>query len=166
MTKYHDPIKPSDEWLQDFKENHWYNPITGIFTNKSTSSQVGSDSSGYVILKYKGIRRYAHHMAWYLYYGQWPESTIDHKNRRRSDNRINNLQTTNMSGQARNRDARSHNLEYMNISPYGKGIYFRKGRYEVYINRKPKREYLGVYYTLGEAQEAVKAYHDRAKRKD
>lgn len=166
MTKYHDPVPPPEEWLQEFLKAHTYNPLTGEIDRPSSKYKIGSKNNGYILIGYKGIRRYAHHLAWFLYYKEWPKATIDHKDRNRLNNRIDNLELSNMSLQAINHPSRSLDLKYVNQSIHGKGIYFRKGRYEVYINRKPKREYLGVYYTLEEAQKAVKAYHDRAQRKD
>ncbi len=40
-------------------------------------------------LKYKKVR--AHHLMWAWVYGEWPKRQIDHINRNRDDNRIENL---------------------------------------------------------------------------
>ena len=49
------------------------------------------NQSGYILIQVSGKKLSAHRLAWFLYYGKWPEKTIDHKNRVRTDNRIVNL---------------------------------------------------------------------------
>jgi len=157
-TDYHDPEKPKDHVLQYIKDNFIYDSYTGIISG-STNKPVGGLSAGYLQIKFTidrvKHRHYAHHIAWFLYHGEWPSKTIDHKDRNRSNNKITNLVVSTMGGQAANRPKRQHDLEYENMSRYGKGIYYRKGRYEVYIVREKVRQYLGVFKTIESAQEAI-----------
>lgn len=46
-----------------------------------------------VIFNYKPY--YAHRIVWLLVHGEWPTEIIDHINRNRNDNRIENLRDTN-----------------------------------------------------------------------
>lgn len=77
-----------------------YDPETGIFTRKVTSSpnpraQAGKQAGGRIAHGYRGIRidgvRYLEHrLAWFITYGYWPKE-LDHINGQKDDNRIANL---------------------------------------------------------------------------
>ena len=80
------------------KSSVFYNPATGDLTWKtgSLSNPIGSISNGYLkyIYRYdKGLFKAAsnHRVAWFLHYGYWPNSYIDHVNGFKSDNRLENL---------------------------------------------------------------------------
>lgn len=49
------------------------------------------DKDGYLIIKIKGKQFKAHRIVWLLHYGHFPKMEIDHINRIRTDNRIENL---------------------------------------------------------------------------
>lgn len=64
----------------------------GKITRSDRKNSNGSiDTKGYLILKIKGKQFKAHRLAWFLYYGEFPDKVIDHINRNRLDNRISNL---------------------------------------------------------------------------
>lgn len=112
----------------------------------------GVNSNGYVRVYIKYKEYLGHHVAWYLYYGKWPIMELDHKNRVKNDNFIDNLreatdiqQTANLSSQ----------------SKYGRCIWYHKriSKYEVCIRTNGKRNYLGIFESV---QEAVNA-RDKAE---
>src|SRR6185436_2505792 len=84
---------------------HWvrevliYHSDTGIFRwAKSVSNRVRAGdvagslgSRGYLLIKLKGRSIQLHRLAWFMHYGEWPKHNIDHINRDRLDNSINNL---------------------------------------------------------------------------
>lgn len=82
--------------IEEFLE---YNPDTGdlIWLKRpSNCVKVGSvarskTTDGYLAVCVKGKQYKAHRVAWYLHTGQWPNGTIDHINRVKTDNRIENL---------------------------------------------------------------------------
>lgn len=163
MSDYHKPRKPNDEILEYIKANFEYGSETGIITNgvyKVGGLCNGYTQIGFTINKVK-YRNYGHHIAWFLYYGEWPDNTIDHDDRIRTNNKINNLIKTTMKGQSANRPDRSKNLTYYNQSKYGKSIYRRKGRFEVYIIRNKKRYYLGVHKEKELAKKAIEIFNER-----
>lgn len=47
--------------------------------------------NGYLLVNYKNKSLPAHHVAWFLFHGQWPEKSLLHKNGDTTDNRIENL---------------------------------------------------------------------------
>lgn len=76
-----------------------YNPETGVFTRKLCTANrhkqgeaVGySGARGYRQAMAEGKKHMLHRLAWLWVHGTWPEFDIDHKNRNRADNRIDNL---------------------------------------------------------------------------
>jgi hypothetical protein len=70
-----------------------YDPETGaIVCVKTGRARMGNlSTAGYLRGKVKGKVLYAHRVAWALHHGAWPEHSIDHINRDKTDNRIVNL---------------------------------------------------------------------------
>jgi hypothetical protein len=60
-------------------------------------------STGYRVFSVKGKQLYAHRVAWLLHHERWPDGEIDHINRVRDDNRIDNLRDVSVALNARNR---------------------------------------------------------------
>lgn len=96
--------------MSDLLDYLKYNPDTGIITrgkapvrvfksirdynywNKRVDRYVGSkDKDGYLRIRAYSKQYLAHRVAWYLYYGKWPDTILDHINCNREDNRIMNL---------------------------------------------------------------------------
>jgi len=60
--------------------------------NFRKSTQVGSiNSAGYRMINIERKSYMEHRLIWLYHYGEWPKYEIDHLNRNRSDNRIENL---------------------------------------------------------------------------
>lgn len=95
--------KPSKEVRKLIRKHFSYDPKTGFITWKlatSKSTKVGEiagyeENNGYWRCKLtvdgKTYRFLGHILAWYLHYRKWPSGLLDHRNRKRSDNRIKNL---------------------------------------------------------------------------
>lgn len=163
MSDYHTPKKPTEKQLQVILDNFQYDPVTGIlYRYKSVGiwKEVGAHKNQYLMVKVLYRWLSIHHIAWFLQTGEWPTQSIDHIDRNKLNNTWVNLRAASMVQQANNRQERSDKLIYSNASEHGKGIYYRIGRYEVYIIRKNIRHYLGVFYTLEEAKKAVKDFKD------
>lgn len=78
-----------------------YNPETGVFvwrvskgTRKAGRVAGAVNITGYVDIAIDGKKHRAHRLAWLYTYGCWPNKDIDHINRIRTDNRIENLRDT------------------------------------------------------------------------
>lgn len=80
-----------------------YDPATGKLTWRESGREAGAKAhSGYrrVGLHYHDY--WAHRIIWAWWHGDWPEGVIDHIDQDGSNNRIENLRTTNRSGNAKN----------------------------------------------------------------
>lgn len=113
------------------------------------------DSSGYRIIRYRrnGKRKYiaAHRIVYYMHYGSLP-NIIDHIDRNRLNNKIENLRAVTGSQNARNRRKRAG--KYMGVSDVG------KGRYTAHITVMGCRYHLG---TFDNEIDAAHAYDRKAK---
>lgn len=93
--------RETQELLDRFKSFLSYDPLSGnlVFTDTrggaveigQVAGYVDKSSGGYTRFYHRGQQYMAHRVVWALYYGNWPEHTVDHINRDPSDNRIENL---------------------------------------------------------------------------
>ena len=146
-------------------ENHAkYDPSSGrIIWTKPLSNRVKSgdeagkkNARGYKVFGFDGKTLYCHRAAWYLIYGYWPENDIDHINRDKSDNRIENLREA-------TRTQNNGNVELLNSNSSGfRGVSFEKRRekYAAYIWIENKKKHLGYFWN---AELAANAYNEAAK---
>lgn len=89
-----------------------YDPKTGLVylkngtkgRKKSVEQPLGSlTKQGYLQTEVKGKQYKVHRLAWLLHYGKWPDGQIDHINKNKADNKIENLRCGNSVNQ-HNRD--------------------------------------------------------------
>lgn len=128
-----------------------YNPGTGVFTWKTApryginaGDRAGSlDGAGYVQIKVDRKLHRAHRLAWLYVYGKFP-SAMDHKNRVKSDNRIENLREASDFQNLANQPAKRNGL---------KGAYWHKlaQKWWSQITVDYKYIYLGLFETEPEA---------------
>ena len=132
-----------------------YDPETGIFTWRVSTSrgikpgQVAGTLSryGYIRIAIGGFHYPAHRLAWYIVYKDWQEQ-LDHKDRDRSNNSINNLRpATNSQNQGNRTVDNRHGF---------KGITKQGNRYHAQITINYRTTYLGSFDTPEQAAEAYK----------
>ena len=82
-----------------------YDPITGLMLSTSRMKQPARNSQGYICFQINGQYCAGHRIAWALYYGARPDTSmeIDHINGDRSDNRIANLRLVSRVQNLRNK---------------------------------------------------------------
>ena len=85
-----------------------YDPKTGEITrdDRPPKFKGSHDKDGYLKIRINNVLYSAHRLAWFLYYGEWPESEMDHINRCRTDNRIANLRVVDRITNVRNSDVK------------------------------------------------------------
>lgn len=140
-----------------------YSPETGIFTwlkkpNKRipAGAIAGSkDVNGYWAIRLDGRLYLAHRLAWFYVHGKWPLEFIDHINRIRDDNRIQNLREAGYAENVQNTLVRSNNKVGL------KGVSWNKRNkcWQAKIVHQGVQHYLGGY---ADPQQASMAYNDAA----
>lgn len=131
--------------LESFKERGFtYNYLTGeIFSY--TGKLITSKYNGYIgcSLEYNKevIQVYGHQLGWFLYYNEVP-TEIDHINRIRNDNRIENLRDITHQQNGFNRNAKGYYWYKPN----------KKWLAQIVVNKK--HIYLGSFTNEQDAREA------------
>ena len=148
----------------ELKSKLYYNPETGIFTRITTKKSNNKPSSnGYIYLSVNNKQYSAHRLAWLYVYGEFPTNCIDHINRIKHDNKIENLREASYSQNSYNKECKSKS-GYKGVTWWerdknwksqitinNKNIhlgYFKKAKdaHNAYINALNK--YVGDYYYL------------------
>jgi len=132
-----------------------YEPSTGVFTwlvSPSFTVKAGDVAGNYNGTGYWqigiGRRRYmAHRLAWLYVYGSFPIDEVDHINRVRNDNRIENLRDVTSEFNSYNTGPKVTN------STGFKGVTFRpkQNKYQAQIRYGKKKVYLGCFDTAQRA---------------
>ncbi|AIX48826.1 hypothetical protein PSNIH1_00390 [Pantoea sp. PSNIH1] len=117
-----------------------YCPETGVFTWKqrpeghfnnlrslnawnarNSNKQAGAITKlGYIAISINNKLFFAHRLAWFMHYGFWPQHQIDHINRNKQDNSIDNLRDVSASQNLFNRGSMSNNTSGINGVGYCK----------------------------------------------
>ena len=130
------------ERFEKLKEmGYVYDPKTGDLIGKR-GKVIKNKLNGYIYCSFKMIKHYgvyAHRYIWWLNYNEMPDE-IDHINRVRSDNRLQNLRSV------------THLINSKNT--IGKGYEKRGDVFRASICVDRKKIYLGNYKTEQEAQQA------------
>jgi hypothetical protein len=133
------------------KEKFNYDPSTGILSNRVSGKQYTKLSNqGYAKVCVLGTQYPVHRIIWFWVYGDFPWNDIDHINRVRHDNRIENL---------RDVTPRQNSQNLPKHSIYGCGVRKEKsGVYFATASIKSKSVNLGRYNTMKEAQAAYNVF--------
>ena len=149
----------------DLKKLFDYDPLTGLFTNKTVRGhgrvKIGEVAgsiyaNGYRYIEINGKAYRSCRLVWLYVYGEFPATFVEHRNGQKSDDRLENLRlATNGENQA-NRGTPSNNTSGT------KGVRFETDRWrwraQIMINGKSKN--LGRFKTR---DEAMVAYEKAAK---
>ena len=142
------------EWL---RENVAYEPQTGTFLWKKCGygrvhgRAMGTKVwPGYRSLRLNGNLYYAHRVAWFYTYGEWPDGFIDHIDRNKDNNAIANLRIATPAQNAARRPTVRKLAPSRGVFPHGSGFVAR-------IHHAGKRHYLGYFPTAAAAKAAYEA---------
>ncbi len=141
--------------LARIKEVLEYDPDSGFFywrVSLNARAPVGAIAGtirpdGYVKIQIDRVPMMAHRIAWFWVYGEIPEYEIDHENRIRYDNRIDNLRPATSKQNKENQS-----LRVTNTSGH-KGVHWDKSRekWMAFVVHHHKFHNLGRYDDLDHA---------------
>jgi hypothetical protein len=120
--------------MQELIKHLKYDCLTGVLTwidGKRVGKQAGClKRQGYLVIRHDGKDYMAHRVVWYMHHGSEPDGSLDHINRDKTDNRIDNLRISNPLAQAQNRRhsgvrkrKKPHHAHQVSISVDGKVHY-------------------------------------------
>jgi|694.fasta_scaffold14904_13 hypothetical protein len=139
-----------------------YDPETGEMVwkvrkkgSRGRGKKAGHASHGYIVVGLTGKRLFGHRIAWFLHYGNLPEQQIDHKDRDRSNNKIDNLRIAenNWFDNHQNRSLPSNNTSGVI------GVKWHKvsGKWVAQIQVNKKQIHLGLFESFEDAVAARRA---------
>lgn len=126
-----------------------------------TDRPIGSMArNGYLLVNWpcKSKRRklLVHRLVW-LYFNDTLPPLLDHINRNKEDNRIENLRPLSFSENARN----CGDKHYKNQLP--RGVTMQRGKYKAQIKIKGKTRHIGIYSSVEQASQGYKAFVAKLK---
>lgn len=147
---------------QDLGTFTWLKSYRDIVTGKIAGT---NGRNGYIDIKIKGVRYYAHRLAWLYVTGQFPLDVIDHIDRNKTNNCFANLRDVSRKENTNNQvDAQINNATGIRgVLPYING-------YSAQIAVNGKSKHLGVFINIEDAQlaylSAKEMYAPLPKRRD
>lgn len=141
-----------------------YDAETGTFTWKIKSGRQPAGSvagslwpAGYIGVRVGGKAYLAHRLAWAFVHGEWPQADVDHVDRDKVNNRIENLRIATRSQNMANTGLRSTNSSGV------KGVHWssRAQRWIARVQKDGKHGYVGTFRHLEDAAAAVKLAYER-----
>lgn len=152
--------------LDRLRELLTYDPLTGVFVSNGSRGKVamgkpaGTKNAGcYVQICLDGRVYLAHRLAWFLHFGHWPKLPLDHVNRVRDDNRIENLREATNAENQQNRvtpKACNKSSSYLGVS-WSKAA----NAWQARIQTNKKQRHIGFFRT---EKEAGAAYLEEKRR--
>lgn len=141
---------------------------TGIFTwiePRQYTTKVGDvagsiENTGYISIRINKVSYLAHRLAWFYCFEEWPESYIDHIDRDKTNNALDNLREATAFENSRNRAINKNNT-----SGYP-GVYKRGSKWRAEIIIKGIKKYLGTFSTAHEAHLAYTEFNSIHGYKD
>lgn len=125
-----------------------YFPDTGLFVWTKNKDVAGySKSNGYMQVRIDGKYYLLHRLAWMYVHGELPNGDIDHVNRIRNDNRLENLRVVNKCVNQQNRSLQTNNTSGVTGVVYSKKYDCWRAR----IKANNKYYHLGSFKSFDEA---------------
>jgi len=153
MTKAYRQQEPSQDEVQDAffyrdGELFWKNKIT----RKPIGAKAGSaEKDGYIRIRFMGRKIYAHRLIWIFHRGACPP-LIDHIDKNKRNNRIENLRSASKSQNALNSE-----LSPSRSATGARGVHASGRKYVARIVIGGRRLNLGSYESIETARLAYKA---------
>lgn len=156
-------LPTNQELLAEANRIYSYDPVNGGLIwkaykdpRRSGRAKIGNkvggdDGHGYLMCMLLGHKFKVHQVVWLICHGEFPKMSIDHINRNRRDNKIDNLRLA--TDQQNMFNIHASTKKYVGVRKDDKGH-----GYSANIGHNNKKIYLGYFKTKEEAYEAyVKA---------
>lgn len=124
---------------------------------------IGREAGNFLALGYRQVAvqgkvYLTHRVVWMMHYGEIPEDMcIDHINRKKDDNRLENLRLASTSENALNSNLSSDNTSGVKGVSWNKALH----KWGVRLTTEGKYKHLGLYDTLDEATEVVRKAREK-----
>ncbi len=132
------------------KQHLSYDKSSGIFTRLKNGKIAGTiKTNGYRGIYVHDKIYFAHRLAWLYIHGEFPQDQIDHINRNRDDNKLNNLRVVTNSANACNKENPQGSNPYLGVTKKK-----RRNKYKwcARIKFDGKDKHLGYFDTAEEAR--------------
>lgn len=128
---------------------YWRKPIGAHKAGEFAGARASEN--GYVRITLAKQTYRAHRLAWFYVYGVWPSQHLDHINRNRADNRLENLREVNQKQNTQNMSKRKNSAcKYKGVTP----LPYDKTRFVAQIRFDGKQRKLGIFASQEEAHQA------------
>jgi hypothetical protein len=98
-------------------KDYFYYKDGGLYSKLNNKQYGTKRTDGYVVFQHNKIKYYVHRVIWALHNGTIPdEKQIDHINRNKSDNTIENLRVVNVRENGLNREFKKSNTGIKGVS--------------------------------------------------
>jgi hypothetical protein len=144
--------------LEEVRERFVYDPDTGVIARRNPRGRRRINPPPAGKHQQVSIRRQAwsaHIIIWFMMTGQWPDKTVDHRDRDRTNNRWSNLRLATKFQQQGNRGVSRHSRSGV------KGVSLRRNKWVASITMKGRCVRLGRFNSIDEAERAYKAAADK-----
>ena len=133
-------VRPSNHF-KDFRRQRIFNRV---YAGKPCGHL---SEEGYLVIGVNGMPYKAHRLAWLYVHGCLPTEWLDHINRNRSDNRIDNLRLASAELNAQNASVRSDNTSGV------QGVSWHKAsnKWVVQISKQGKPTHVGLFDSIKDA---------------
>lgn len=137
-------VRPRDHFASESSYKQWNNKFPGKLAFNTKTPR------GYLVGSIGNQNFFAHRVAWACAHGEWPTLCIDHENRVKSDNRLENLRNVEQATNLLNRGRFKNGTGITGVS--------RRGiKWRAVIVRRKKVHFLGSFHCFAKAVSARKA---------
>lgn len=127
---------------------YWRNPTTNSIRPGDVAGR--KDRNKYTSIMVCGVRYQAHRLVWLWFFGVFPDGQLDHRNGRRSDNRLCNLRVARPGENHQNIAPRKDSVfGLLGITRHSDGV-----RWRAQIAHQKRKRHLGVFDSPQDAHEA------------
>lgn len=153
MSKFHSGNPRNDVDPEVLRQTFSYDPKTGFLLKGRKRVGWVHKATGYRYVSFDGREYKEHRVSWAVHFGVWPEGQIDHRNRKRADNRLLNLRDVGGGQNQANTGTRKDNTSGV------RGVTFhpKHKKFMARIRAGSKRIHLGYFATAEEASAAYEA---------